>query len=136
MSTNALDRKTLEQLTRSFTETFNDNDLDAMMGYFADDGAAYDQHDGTLAKGLAAIRAAFQPQFDGVFGVMGFEAEDLFIDAEQGKAMISWLCSFDTPRGRSGWRGLDILHFDSTGKITTKLTYAKAKALKLAAVKA
>ncbi len=134
MSTNNLDRQTLEQLTKAFTETFNDNDLDAMMSYFADDGAAYDQHDGTLAEGLDAIRAAFQPQFDGEFGVMRFAAEDLFIDPEQGKTMISWLCSFDTPRGRAGWRGLDILHFNGAGKITTKLTYAKAKVLKLAAV--
>ena len=131
-----MDRQTLEQLTRLFTETFNDNDLDAMMSYFADDGAAYDQHDGTVAKGLTAIRAAFQPQFDGEFGVMAFAAEDLFIDAEQRKAMISWLCSFDTPRGRAGWRGLGILHFDEARKISTKLTYAKAKVLKLAAVEA
>ncbi|MDP6832762.1 MAG: nuclear transport factor 2 family protein [Alphaproteobacteria bacterium] len=128
------DRQTLEQLTRAFTETFNDNDLDAMMSYFAEDGAVYDQHDGTLAEGLTAIRTAFQPQFDGEYGAMSFTAEDLFIDPEQGKAMISWLCSFDTKRGRAGWRGLDILHFNDAGKITTKLTYAKAKVLQLDAV--
>jgi hypothetical protein len=65
---------------------------------------------------------------------MSFAAEDLFIDPEQGKTMISWLCSFDTKRGRAGWRGLDILHFNDAGKITTKLTYAKAKVLQLDAV--
>jgi len=127
-------RQPLERLTLAFTETFNDNDLDAMMSYFAEDGAVYDQHDGTLAEGLSAIRAAFQPQFDGDFGTMSFSAEDLFIDPEQGKTMISWRCSFDTKRGRAGWRGLDILHFNDAGKITTKLTYAKAKVLQLDAV--
>ena len=30
-----MDRARLEELTRSFTETFNGNDLDAMMSYFA-----------------------------------------------------------------------------------------------------
>ena len=134
MHDNRLGRGKLEKLTRSFTETFNDNDLDAMLSYFADEGSVYDQHNSAVAKGLAAIRAAFQPQFDGDYGVMRFAAEDLFIDPEQGKTMIRWLCSFDTKRGRTGWRGLDILHFNDAGKITTKLTYAKAKALNLTPV--
>jgi ketosteroid isomerase-like protein len=126
-----MDRATLENLTRSFTETFNHDDLDAMMSYFADDASMYDQHDGALAQGLEAIRAAFQPQFDGDYGVMNFALEDLFVDPDQNKTMVSWLCSFDSPRGRTGWRGLDILHFNAAGKITNKLTYAKAKALHL-----
>ena len=50
--------------------------------------------------------------------------------------MIRWLCTFDSKRGRAGWRGLDILHFDDAGKITTKLTYAKAKTLRLDTVTA
>ena len=136
MNGKGLDRGALEQLTQSFTETFNDNDLDAMMSYFAGDAAVYDQHDGAVAQGLEAIRAAFKPQFDGDYGTMRFAAEDLFIDDQQGKTMIRWLCSFDTKRGRAGWRGLDILHFNDAGKITTKLTYAKAKVLDLNAVEA
>ncbi len=131
-----MERARLEELTRSFTETFNDNDLDAMMAYFAESAAIYDQHDGALAEGLADIRAVFQPQFEGAFGRMEFITEDLFIDPEQNKTMISWLCTFDTKRGRAGWRGLDILHFNDAGKITNKLTYAKAKALRLDSVEA
>ena len=40
--------------------------------------------------------------------------------------MIRWLCTLETKRGPSGWRGLDILHVEN-GRITEKLTYAKAK---------
>lgn len=126
-----MDRARLEALTQGFTETFNHDDLDAMMAYFAPEAAVYDQHDGARAEGLAAIRTAFKPQFDGDFGTMGFAVEDLFIDAVQNKTMVSWLCTFDSKRGRTGWRGLDILHFNDAGQITTKLTYAKAKALQL-----
>ena len=131
MTNNSLDRETLERLTQSFTETFNGTDIDAMMSYFASDGILYDQHDGAQANGEAAIRDAFQPQFDGDFGAMQFTTEDLFVDPKQGKTMVSWLCSFDTKRGRTGWRGLDILHFNELGKITVKRTYAKAKVLQL-----
>ena len=129
-----MEKSQLEAITLSFTKTFNDNDLDAMMSYFTDEAAVYDQHDNTVATGLAAIRAAFEPQFSGNYGEMRFETEDLIIDPEQNKTMISWLCSFDTKRGRAGWRGLDILHFNGAGKITNKLTYAKAKVLQLQSV--
>ena len=131
-----MDRARLEDLTRSFTEPFNGTDLDVMMSYFADAAAVYDQHDGAIAEGLTAIRTAFQPQFDGDFGTMAFVVEDLFIDPDQDKTMVSWLCTFDTKRGRTGWRGLDILHFNKAGEIVNKLTYAKAKALQLDLVEA
>ena len=126
-----MDKSQLEAITLSFTETFNDNDLDAMMSYFAGEATVYYQHDGNVATGLTDIRAAFGPQFAGDYGEMRFEPEDLLIDPEHNKTMISWLCTFDTKRGRAGWRGLDILHFNTAGKITNKLTYAKAKVLQL-----
>lgn len=120
----------LRELTLEFTRAFNDNDLDKVMSYFTDD-AVYDQFDGTPATGRDAIRAAFAPQFAGDFGRMEFIEEDLFVDADAGRALISWLCTFDTKQGKAGWRGLDILHFDDRGHITRKLTYAKAKQLQL-----
>jgi len=64
---------------------------------------------------------------------MRFSDEDLFVDPETNKTMVSWLCSFDTKRGRTGWRGLDLLHFNHDGQIVAKLTYAKAESLKLEA---
>ena len=135
MSDKKMTPETLRTLTLEFTAAFNDNDLDAVMAYFTDD-AVYDQFDGQPATGQDAIRAAFQPQFEGAFGTMAFVDEDLFVDADARKAMISWLCTFDTKQGRAGWRGLDILHFDSDGRITQKLTYAKAKRPLLNAVSA
>lgn len=122
----------LKQLTADFTAAFNQNDIEGVMRYFADD-AVYDQFDGSPAKGLDAIRDSFRPQFEGAFGEMRFADEDMFVDPEANKTMVSWLCSFDTKRGRTGWRGLDLLHFDDQGQIVAKLTYAKAETLKLEA---
>ena len=51
----------------------------------------------------------------------------LTLDAEARKTLVSWTCTLETKDGSAGWRGLDILHFDDRGKITQKLTYAKAK---------
>lgn len=121
-----LDYDALTKLTLDFTEAFNRNDLDGVMSHFAED-AVYDQFDGSAAHGLAAIREAFKPQFDGAFGRMAFVQEDIFVDAAARKSMISWTCTLETTRGPAGWRGLDLLHFDAEGRIAAKLTYAKTK---------
>ena len=121
-----MDRDRLTELTLAFTAAFNADDLDGVMAHFADD-AVYDQFDGHRAEGLYASRAAFEPQFRGDFGTVRFHQEDLFVDAEAGKAMISWTCSLASPGRTAGWRGLDLLHFDGSGRIVAKLTYAKAE---------
>lgn len=126
MNQKKYDHNTLRRLTLEFTQAFNANDLNTVLSYFSET-AVYDQFEGELAQGRDAIRAAFKPQFDGSFGKMEFIEEDLLIDSESGKTMISWTCALDTNRGRAGWRGLDILHFDVSGKIIAKLTYAKTK---------
>jgi ketosteroid isomerase-like protein len=127
---NPLGYDRLKKLTADFTDSFNNDDLEGVMGHFAPD-AVYDQFDGSPATGLDEIRASFAPQFEGAFGKMRFTDEDLFVDPEANKTMVSWLCSFDTKSGRTGWRGLDLLHFNDDGQIVAKLTYAKAKTLKL-----
>ena len=121
-----MERQQLNELTNQFMDAFNRNDLDAVMSFFADD-AVYDEFNGTRNKGKAAIRTAFQPQFTGAFGQMKFIDEDLFIDADAGKVMASWLCTLEVKGRPTSWRGLDLLHFKGD-KLVHKLTYAKAKA--------
>jgi len=80
---------------------------------------------GELAELVIQFTEAFNREdLDGV--KLRFHTEDLFVDAAAGKALIRWLCTLETKRGPSGWRGLDILHVEN-GRITEKLTYAKAK---------
>jgi len=124
----------LEDLVRRFTDAFNRDDLDAVMAFFAHD-AVYDQLDGARASGLGEIRAAFAPQFAGAFGRIRFESEDLFADAGSGKALIRWLCTLERDGRVRGWRGLDVVHVRD-GRITHKLTYAKAERLRLETLEA
>ena len=120
-----MERGALAELVVQFTEAFNREDLDGVMSFIAED-AVYDEFNGTINRGTAAIRAAFEPQFRGDYGKLRFNTEDIFVDATAGKALIRWLCTLETKRGPSAWRALDILHVED-GRITEKLTYAKAK---------
>ena len=61
---------------------------------------------------------------------MKFLEEDLFIDADTGKVMVSWVCTLEARGEPTAWRGLDLLHWQGD-KLVYKLTYAKAKALQL-----
>ncbi len=118
-----MDYGALEQLVLDFTDAFNRDDLEAVLAYMAED-ALYDEYTGQRAQGTAAIRAAFEPQFRGDFGQIRFQIEDLFVDADSGKALIRWLCTLEKGERYGGWRGLDILHIEN-GLITEKHTYAK-----------
>ncbi|PYN79420.1 MAG: hypothetical protein DMD96_18085 [Candidatus Rokuibacteriota bacterium] len=120
-----MEREKLTDLVVRFTEAFNREDLDGVMSFMAED-AVYDEFNGTVNRGTAAIRAAFVPQFRGDYGKLRFHTEDLFVDATAGKALIRWLCTLETKRGPAAWRGLDILHVENS-RIKEKLTYAKAK---------
>src|SRR5262252_3299984 len=121
----SMEREKLADLVVRFTQAFNRDDLDGVMSFMADD-AVYDEFSGTVNRGAAAIRAAFVPQFRGDYGKIRFNTEDLFVDADAGKALIRWQCTLETKRGPAAWRGLDIIHVVD-GRITEKLTYAKAK---------
>ncbi|MDP6352361.1 MAG: nuclear transport factor 2 family protein [Alphaproteobacteria bacterium] len=126
MNSRPADRAALEAAVTDFTDAFNRDDLEAVMGYFADD-AVYDEYNGARWEGKAAIREAFAAMFRGEFGRIRFHTEDFFCDPDSGKALIRWLCTSEKGDRAGAWRGLDILHFEG-GKLVQKLTYAKAKA--------
>jgi ketosteroid isomerase-like protein len=116
----------LVHLTRRFTDAFNRNDLDAVMAFFSDDGV-YDEFNGKRNRGKAVIGAAFERHFSGAFGYMEFREDDIFVDAEAGKAMISLRYTLSVSGKPTSWRGLDLLRF--VGEcIVSKRTYAKARA--------
>ena len=120
-------RDELVALTADFMDAFNTNDLDRMMSFFAPDGL-YDEFNNRVSKGPEAVREAFRPQFEGAFGEMKFIDEDLIVDAATNKVMASWRCTLEVKGKPTSWRGLDAITFDDDGKITHKLTYAKASA--------
>ena len=120
------DRQRLAELARRFVTAFNDNDLDAVMSYFADDGV-YDEFNGKRNRGKAAIRAALLPQFTGRYGAMRFIDDDLFVDPDAGKVMASWRCTLEVKGEPTSWRGLDLLYFEGDA-LVRKSTYAKARA--------
>jgi len=53
----AMERGELAELVVQFTEAFNREDLDGVMSFMAED-AVYDEFNGTINRGTAAIRAA------------------------------------------------------------------------------
>ncbi len=133
-------RAELEALTLRFCDAFNQDDLDGVMRYFAED-AVYETFDGHTARGPQAIRAAFAPQFRGEFGRIRFLTEDLLVDEAAGKVVLRWRCQHDLSQPRwglkpllyrslygqaFGWYGLDVLGF-SGGLLREKRTYAQAK---------
>lgn len=126
MREKTLSKKALRRIAAQFTAAFNENDLDRVMSYFAED-AVYDQFNDESVRGIAAIRQAFEPQFRGAYGRMQFLEEEVFVDDETRKVLLSWTCARRVKQQSFAWRGLDILHFDGEGRITSKATYAKAK---------
>ena len=121
----AASREELAEWVEDFTEAFNRDSIDEVMAYFADD-AIYDEFHGERHVGKPAIRAAFEPQFEGKYGRMRFHTEDMFLDVETGKAMISWMLTVESGDRAGGWRGLDLLHFRD-GRLVEKHTYAKTQ---------
>ncbi|MFD9698744.1 YybH family protein [Lentzea sp. NPDC059081] len=137
--------RSLSATVDEFVEAFNDNDLDRVMGFFADD-AEYEPGDGAKHRGRAAIRAEFAPQFAGRYGAMRFDVHDKLVDEQGRRAAIRWACRIDTsgPRARAVtpalrlwgllrygsrmvWQGMDVFHFDADGLIVGKYSYANFK---------
>ena len=134
-------RESIGAVLDRFGAGFTDDDLDAVMAFFAED-AVYSPGDGKDHRGKAAIREAFRPQFEGAYGEMTFVVNDRLVDETGRKAAIRWICHHDIGGkgnripllqrwlyrmlyvSRFGWHGLDVFHFDERGQIAGKLTYA------------
>lgn len=122
------DRESLEILVKGLDDAFNNEDLEGVMSFF-DEDSFYDEFHGTRHVGKAAIRKAFEPQFQGNFGRLIFHQEDMFIEATgpgTGKIMFSWLLTIEEESRAGGWRGLDVLRFED-GRLKEKHTYAKTR---------
>jgi len=123
------DRTQLVKLVRRFTRAFDLEDLDQVMGFFAED-ALYTEFNGKKNYGKEEIRQAFEPQFQGAFGKIRFHEQDLFVDEQDSKALIRWRCTIEVDGKPQAWDGLDILHFVGA-LVQEKHTYAKADIPKL-----
>ena len=115
----------LKQLSLEFLDAFNRNDLDAVMAFFGEN-AVYEELNGVVTKGHAAISETFSRQFSGAFGQMVVDEDDTFIDADAGKVMSSWDLDLDLDGKRQRLAGLDLLEFK--GKLLMrKRTYVKSR---------
>jgi ketosteroid isomerase-like protein len=119
-----LDQERINELYSRIAAAFNRGDLDAVMGFFADD-AVYVEFNGTENRGVEKIRKAFEPQFRGDFGAVVFHHDDFFFDQKSGKAVSSWRCTLELGGKPHEWSGLDIYVFEGE-LIKEKHTYAKA----------
>jgi ketosteroid isomerase-like protein len=113
------------QKSQEFTHCFNTDDLDGLMRFFAED-AVYEEVNGPVNTGKAAIRKAFEPLFSGAFGPVRFSGRDLFIDVDANKVMASWDCTLTMDGQPKVLEGLDLYEFRGD-KIVRKLAYCKAR---------
>jgi len=114
----------LKDLTTRFVDAFNQQDLDSVVSFFAED-AVYEDSSGGSHCGPAAIRAAFAPLLAGDPGKIRFDGEDYFAEVENNKVMTSWTLAMKSKDKTMLMRGLDILEFRGD-KLVRKLAYCKA----------
>ena len=118
-------RAELIRLIEEFTACFNTDDLDKLMTHFSED-AVYEEVNGPVNSGKAAIRKAFEPLFSGAFGPVRFNGRDLFVDVAANKVMASWDCHLLMEGKPKVLEGLDLYEFRGD-KIIRKLAYCKAR---------
>lgn len=136
----------LRDTVNEFVSAFNRDDLEAVMAFFSDH-AQYHTVDGRTVYGRDAIRSEFSAQFAGTYGQLRFVLERILVDELRDEAALVWNCvhHFADPPVPSGlrrlprlllrallgrsatWAGVDILRFDTQGRIVAKHTYAKTR---------
>ncbi len=117
-------RSTLEAIL----EAFNRHDLDAIMGYLADDAVLETPRGpdpwGTRFVGADAVRAGLAMRFDGIPDVH-YGDDDHFLSADGTRGVSEWLLTGTTTDGeRLEVRGCDIWTF-ADGRVVRKDAYWK-----------
>ncbi|MEO7007294.1 MAG: nuclear transport factor 2 family protein [Terrimesophilobacter sp.] len=120
--------KVTRELLQSFLEAFNDHDLDAIMGYFADDCVLYTPRGagprGGRYVGKEAVRAGLAKRFEGVPDV--HYGDDQHWACDDGVGVSEWTLTGTSIAGKPiEVRGLDLLEFDREGKIIRKDSFWK-----------
>lgn len=125
----------LQATVKDFVTAFNHDDLDLVMGFFAEE-SCYVTLQNKRVLGKAAIRQEFEQQFKGTFGQLRFLLKDIIIDEAANKAVLIWDCQHQTSLKKPiaallqtifgknpHWSGLDVLIFNADGLIIEKHTY-------------
>ena len=116
-------RDELTELTDQFVDAFNRQNLDDVVSFFAEDGVFEDGRE-DRHQGREAIAKAFAPLVAGGQGRIRFDPEDLFIETETGKVMVSWTLNTHLDSSPVTRRGMDILQFQGD-KLVYKSAYTK-----------
>jgi len=114
------------QLLKDFLEAFNRHDLDAIMGYFAEDCVLYTPRGaaprGDCYTGKAAVRAGLAKRFEGIPNVH-YGDDKHWVCGDLG--VSEWtLTGTSTSGERIEVRGVDLLEF-AGGRITRKDSFWK-----------
>ena len=115
-----------EQVLKDFLEAFNRHDLDAIMGYFAEDCVFYTPRGaaprGDRYAGKAEVRAGLAKRFEGIPDVH-YGSDRHWVCGDLG--VSEWTLTGTSTSGQSiEVRGVDLLEF-AAGKITRKDSYWK-----------
>lgn len=120
--------KVTREVLKGFLEAFNRHDLNAIMGYFADDCVFYlprgAKPRGDRFVGREAVRAGLAKRFEGIPDV--HYGDDRHWVCDDGVGVSEWTLTGTTTSGHQlEVRGLDLLEFDQDGKITRKDSFWK-----------
>ncbi|TFD49687.1 nuclear transport factor 2 family protein [Cryobacterium frigoriphilum] len=120
--------KVTQDVLKGFLEAFNSHDLDAIMGYFADDCVFFMPRGarprGDQYVGKAAVRAGLATRFAGIPNV--HYGDDRHWVCGDDVGVSEWTLTGTSTSGQQiEVRGLDLLEFDHNGKISRKDSFWK-----------
>lgn len=123
-----MSEKVTHAVLEGFLEAFNEHDLDAIMGYFADDCVFYMPRGvgprGDQYLGKDEVRAGLAKRFEGLPDV--HYGDDRHWVCGEDFGVSEWTLTGTTTSGEKiEVRGVDLLEFDDDGKIIRKDSFWK-----------